>query len=184
MPDNSTYANTLYNMSSAPNTSSTGQNLKMAGAVGANALRSYGAKTMSQGAANLYDMLVNQGRMDPRLLARQQAQNSVYTQRQQNMAQGAAARGGTGFGGFNQAMMSAISNAGQNRDQNLRYQDIADSYARNQRNLGILNENVIQPSLSYSGMGQSQSNADRSRKDQQYATGSGIASDIIGIWAK
>lgn len=182
MATTDTYADTLYNVSSAPNKSSTGQNLKMAGAVGANALRSYGARTMAQGGANLYEMLVNQGRMDPRILARQQAQNSIFTQRQQTMAQGNAARRGTGGGGLNEALQSAMASAGQNRDQNLRYQDIADSYARNQRNLGILNENVIQPSLSYSGMGQSQSNADRSRKDQQYATGAGIASDVIGLF--
>jgi hypothetical protein len=105
------------------------------------------------GLNNLYQMLIGQGRVDPRLLASAQAQNARSTQNQQTAARGQAARSGFGNSGLQAALQGAIGAAGSTRAANLNYQDISDSYARNQQNLGLLDQLVIQPQLSYANLG-------------------------------
>jgi|SRR6185436_11910640 len=122
----------------------------------------FGIPTEKVGLSNLYQMLSRQGRVDPRLLASAQAANARATQQQQDAARAAAARSGLGGGGLNQAIQGALGAAGSTRAANLNYQDIADSYARNQQNLGLLDQLVIQPQLAYANLGQQ----DLQRKDQ------------------
>lgn len=141
--------------------------LQQSGAGLANILGATGNTLQLQGMGNLYEMLANQGRMDPRILARQQAINARSTQQQQDAARADAARRGLGGGGVNQAIQAAIGSAGANRAADFNYRDIADSYARNQQNLGILNQNVTNPTMDLLAMARGQYNADRARKDSQ-----------------
>jgi len=115
-------------------------------------LDKYGNPAEKTGLTNLNQMLLAQGRVDPRLLASLQAQNSRSTQQQQDAARAGAARNGLGGGGLNQALQGAIGAAGSNRAMNLTYQDISDSYKRNQENLGLLNQLVTQPQLGYASL--------------------------------
>ena len=116
-------------------------------------LWNHGRDISNTGYKNLLDMLMSQGRVDPRLLARAQALNARSTQQQQDAARAGASRSGLGGGGLNQALQAAIAAAGSNRSANLNYQDIADSYARNQENLGLMNQLVVQPGLANRQMG-------------------------------
>jgi hypothetical protein len=118
----------------------------------AEALNKYGNPATQQGLQNLYAMLQQQGRVDPRLLATAQAQNARATQQQQDAARAGAARRGIGGGGLSDALQAAIGAAGSNRASGLNYQDISDSYKRNQENLGLLNQLVTQPQLGYASI--------------------------------
>ena len=115
-------------------------------------LDKYGNPAEKTGLQNLNQMLLSNGRVDPRLLASLQAQNARSTQQQQDAARAGAARNGLGGGRLNQALQAAIGAAGSNRSSNLAYQDISDSYKRNQENLGLLNQLVTQPQLGYASL--------------------------------
>ena len=124
-----------------------------AGAINnASLLNEYGNPAEKQGLQNLLQMLQQQGRVDPRLLARAQALNARSTQQQQDAARGDAASRGFGGGGLNQALQASIGSAGSTRAANLNYQDIADSYGRNQENLGLLKSLVTDPQLGYASL--------------------------------
>ena len=115
-------------------------------------LNQYGNPAEMQGLQNLLQMLQSQGRVDPRLLASAQVQNARSTQQQQDAARADAARRGLGGGGLSQAIMAALGSAGATRSANLNYQDIADSYGRNQQNIGLLSSLVTQPQLGYASL--------------------------------
>jgi len=135
------------------------------------------------GMNNLYQMLLSQGRVDPRLLATAQAQNSRSTQQQQDASRAGASRSGMGNSGLQAALQGAIGAAGANRSANLNYQDISDSYARNQQNLGLMDQLVIQPQLQYAqlGLGHTQSsNQLKAAKIGGWSSLLGGASRILG----
>ena len=115
-------------------------------------LNTYGKPAEIAGLQDLYRMLMGQGRVDPRLLAQLQAQNATSTQQQQDAQRGRSAGRGTAGGGLSQAINAAIGAAGSTRASNLNYQDIADSYKRQQDNLGLMNQLVMQPQLGYASL--------------------------------
>jgi len=133
-----------YNASSNPYAAGSIENSKL--------LNKYGNPAQKEGLQQLLKLLQGEGRVDPRLLAMVQRQNSMSTQQQQNAARGAAARSGFGNGGLQQALMAAIGGAGANRSANLNLQDISDSYARNQQNIGLMGQLVTQPQLGYASL--------------------------------
>ena len=133
-----------------------------------------------QGLANLLQMLQQQGRVDPRLLAQAQAQNARATQQQMDAARAGAARGGMQNGGLAAALQASIAGAGANRQANLNYQDIADSYGRNQQNLGLMNQLVQQPALGYSNLQQGQMEFRQGETNRKKAAQIAAWSSIIG----
>jgi len=133
-----------------------------------------------QGLANLLQMLQQQGRVDPRLLAQAQAQNSRATQQQMDTARAGAARGGMQNGGLQAALQAAIAGAGANRQANLNYQDIADSYGRNQQNLGLMNQLVQQPNLGYSSLQENRHQFLIAEHNKKQAAQMAMWSSIIG----
>lgn len=118
----------------------------------AQTLDQYGNPAQIQGLQNLFQMLQTQGRVDPRLLASAQAANSRSTNQQQQQARGGFAASGLGNSGLSAAIQAAIASAGANRSANLNYQDLSDSYARNQQNLGLMGQLVTQPQQGYAGI--------------------------------
>lgn len=133
-----------------------------------------------QGLQNLLTMLQNQGRVDPRLLASLQAQSARSTQQQQDAARAAGARGGMSGGGLNAALQAAIGAAGANRSANLGYQDIADSYGRNQQNIGLMNQVVQGPAFGYSGLQQGGNQYLKDLKEKQRAATMAFAGSLFG----
>ncbi len=125
----------------------------LAGRVGSDQIRRYGPQESEQAYLSLLDLLKGRGRVDPRLLARAQALNARSTQQRMDAARAGAA--GTGFsgGGLNRAVQEAIASSGRTQASNLNYQDIADSYGRNQQNLGLYDQLVMQPSINYADLG-------------------------------
>src|SRR5262245_9083458 len=124
-----------------------------AGQTGAAITRQFGKDYGNAGYGLLAQLLQGQGRVDPRLLASAQTANARSTQMQQDAARSRAAQSGFGNSGLAAALQAAIGSAGANRAANLNYQDIADSYGRNQQNLGLFNDLYIQPSLGYGALG-------------------------------
>lgn len=160
------------------------ENYKALGNTGALVTGTFGTPAQKVGLASLLQMLLTQGRVDPRLLASAQAQNARSTQMQQDAARAQAARSGLGGGGLNQALQAAIGSAGANRAANLNYQDIADSYARNQQNLGLLDQLVTQPQLGYANLGLQDTLSRRDAKQKQLATGASLIggfTHLLGI---
>ena len=150
-----------------------------------NLLNTYGNPAQQQGLQNLLEMLLGKGRVDPRLLASAQVQNSRSTQQQQDAARADAARRGLGGGGLNQAIQAALGSAGASRSANLNYQDIADSYGRNQQNIGLLSSLVTQPQLGYASLSADIYKAwldaeQRGKAARVSALGAGIASGLGG----
>jgi hypothetical protein len=154
-------------------------------------LSQFGNPAQKEGLQNLLKLLQGEGRVDPRLLAQAQAQNSRSTQQQMDAARADAARSGLGGGGLNQALQAALGAAGANRSAGLNYQDIADSYGRNQQNLGLLGSLVTQPQLGYASVSadlyKSKMDADAKLKAARVsALGAGIAagagSGAGGCW--
>jgi hypothetical protein len=153
------------------------------GQSGAIAQGTVGIPAEMVGLNNLYQLLIGQGRVDPRLLASAQAQNARSTQQQKDAARAGASRSGLGNSGLSAALQAAIGSAGANRATNLNYQDIADSYSRNQQNLGLLDQLVIQPQLGYAGLGVADtqtSNQLKAAKIGGWASLLGGASRILG----
>ena len=147
-------------------------------------LYKYGQPTSEAGYKNLLELLMGKGRVDPRLLARAQALNARSTQQQQDAARAGAARSGMGGGGLNQALQAALGAAGSNRSANLNYQDIADSYARNQENLGLMNQLVVQPGLANRQMGMDYSKQVQA-KEQAHKNGVfGFSGSLFGAAGK
>jgi len=150
----------------------------------AQVIKQYGVPAEKVGLQNLYQMLLQKGRVDPRLLARAQAMNARQTQQQQDAARAGAARSGIGGGGLNQAIQAALGAAGSSRSSNLNYQDIADSYARNQQNLGLVDQLVTQPALGYANISQ-QYQAARAKADaDQKAAILGFSGSLFGAAGK
>ena len=155
-----------------------------------NNLNKWGTPSEQQGLQNLYDMLLGKGRVDPRLLASAQAQNARLTQQGQSAVRARGAASGMSGSGLNQALMAAIGAAGADRSANLNYQDIADSYARNQQNVGLMGQLVMQPQLGYASLSadlyKSKSDADaRQRAAEMAAIGSSmeaVGSAFGGCW--
>ena len=147
-------------------------------------LRKYGQKTSETGLKNLLDMLIAQGRVDPRLLARAQALNSRSTAQQKDAARGSASRSGFGNSGLSQALMASIGSAGENRSANLNYQDIADSYARNQQNLGLLDQLVVQPGLANRQMGLDYSKQVQTKEQAHKNAVFGFSGSLLGSAGK
>ena len=156
----------------------------MAGQKNAADIRQFGEAPQIQGLKNLYQLLLQQGRLDPRLLAQAQAQNSRSTQQQQDAARGNAARSGLGNSGLEAALNAAIGSAGANRSANLNYQDIADSYGRNQQNLGLLSQLVTQPSLGYASIGNELGLGLQSNSNKAKAATLGFAGGLLGAAGK
>jgi len=150
----------------------------------ARAFNKSGNAAQTQGIDNLLKLLQGEGRVDPRLLAALQAQNSRSTQQQMDAARAGAARSGLGGGGLNQALQAAIASAGANRSSNLSYQDIADSYQRNQENLGLLNQLVTQPALGYSSLGIQYGLGQQEQKNKQKAGWLNFAGNLFGTAGK
>ena len=143
-----------------------------------------GEKPQLQGLANLLKMLQDQGRVDPRLLASLQARNARSTQQQQDAAGASAARGGVGRGGLFDAIQASIGAAGANRASNLNYQDLADSYQRNQENLGLLKQLVTDPSLGYGSLGVQYGLGQQEQIDKQKSGILGFAGSLFGAAGK
>lgn len=133
-----------------------------------------------QGLNNLYQMLMSQGRVDPRLLASAQASNSRSTTQQQDQARGRFSASGLGNSGLSAAIQAAIGSSGANRSANLNYQDISDSYGRNQQNLGLMNMLIQQPQLGYSNLRQNQFQFNRQIDQQREAARAALFGQIIG----
>lgn len=176
-------ADALRTYTQTPHSGSYRQENQQAGYNQAHALRAASPQLLGQGYSNLYKMLQTQGRMDPRLLARQQALNARSTQQQQDAARADAARRGLGGGGLNQAIQAAIGSAGANRAADFNYKDIADSYARNQQNLGLLQQLVTQPSIDFAALGSNQYSSDRNRQTQQNAAAAQALAGIAAAFA-
>jgi hypothetical protein len=139
----------------------------------------YGYAAEGQGLKNLYAMLLAQGRVDPRLLAQAQAQNARSTQQQQDLFRGQSAARGIGGGGFSQALLASMGAAGINRSSALNYQDIADSYKRNQENLGLMNQLVTQPQLGYATLRQQETESLRAEKTKRQAAKLALFGSLI-----
>jgi hypothetical protein len=150
------------------------------GKSGALTTGAFGTQAQKLGLVNLYKLLLQQGKVDPRLLAKAQAQNSASTQQQQDAARAGAARSGMGQGGLQAALQAAIGSAGANRSTNLNYQDISDSYTRNQENLGLLNQLVIQPQLGYASLGEQYRATQQDKKNKQLAAGVSLITGSLG----
>jgi hypothetical protein len=140
----------------------------------------YANKAESQSMQNLYEMLFNKGRVDPRLLASLQASNARSTQSQQTAARGNAAASGMSGSGLSAAIQAAIGSAGANRSANLNYQDIADSYGRNQQNMGLMNQIIQQPGLGYASLAQNQSQFDKAQANQSKAAKYALIGSLFG----
>ena len=140
----------------------------------------YGHASEGQGLENLYALLLGQGRMDPRLLASLQAQNARSTQQGQAAVRGRGAASGMSGSGLNQAMEAAIGAAGADRASNLSYQDIADSYKRNQENLGLMNQLVTQPQLGYATLRQQEIQSQRDMTTKRQAAKYGLFGAMLG----
>jgi|SRR6185436_1429636 len=156
----------------------------VAGRGGEDALTQYSGPTGQAAYANLLKMLQSQGRVDPRLLASLQAQNARSTQQRQDTARAASARGGLGNSGLAQALQAAIGQAGANTSANLSYQDLADSYKRNQENLGLYNQLVTQPSLGYSNLGVEWGLGQQQQRNAQKAGWLGFFGNLAGTAGK
>jgi len=111
-----------------------------------------GQQIEKQGLNNLLQMLQTQGRIDPRLMANLQAQNARSTQQRQDSFMGRNARSGFGNSGLAAALHAGIGQAGANNASNIGYQDIADSYGRNQQNIGLMGQIVQQPNLGFANL--------------------------------
>jgi hypothetical protein len=146
--------------------------------------RYYGDQAATPAFTSLLEMLKGKGRVDPRLLAMAQAQNARSTQQQQDAARSGAARSGLGGGGLNQALQAAIGASGANRSANLNYQDIADSYTRQQENLGLYNQLVVQPSLGFGSLGVQFGLGQQEQKNKQKAGVLGFAGGLFGAAGK
>jgi len=155
-----------------------------AGTTAAATSQKYGGPAQAQGLLDLQALLKGQGRVDPRLLAQAQAQNARATQQQQDAARANASRGGMSGGGLAAALQAAIGAAGSNRQANLNYQDIADSYGRRQQNLGLLNQLVIQPSLGYGSLGNEWGLGQQQQRNNQKAGWLGFSSSLLGSAGK
>ena len=163
---------------------SMGATSRALGTSGATVQGVFGLPAEKVGLSQLLRMLMQNGRVDPRLLALAQAHNARSTQQQQDAARGGAARSGLGDSGLSRALQAAIGAAGANRASNLEYQDIADSYKRNQENLGLLDQLVIQPQLGYANLGQQDTQSARDAKQKQIATGVSLISGGLGALAR
>jgi hypothetical protein len=146
--------------------------------------RYYGDQAATPAFTSLLEMLKGKGRVDPRLLATAQAQNARSTQQQQDAARAGAARRGLGGGGLSQALQAAIGSAGANRSANLNYQDIADSYQRNQEALGLYNQLVVQPSLGFGSLGVQYGLGQQEQANKQKAGILGFAGGLLGAAGK
>lgn len=133
-----------------------------------------------QAIQNLYQMLLTQGRIDPRLLAQAQAANARSTQSQQTAAMGNASRSGMSRSGLAAALQAAIGSAGASRSANLEYQDIADSYSRNQQNMGLMNQLVQQPGLAYASLNQNQLQFDKDQANKATAAKYALIGSLFG----
>jgi hypothetical protein len=89
-----------------------------------------------------------------------------------------------GGGGLNQALQAAIAASGSNRSANLNYQDIADSYARNQENLGLMNQLVVQPGLANRQMGLDYSKNVQENQQKAKNARLGFAGSLFGAAGK
>ena len=85
------------------------------GTSGSNVTGAFGIPAQKVGLTNLLQMLLQQGRVDPRLLASAQAQNSRSTQSQMDAARANASSRGFGNSGLSAALQAAIGSAGANR---------------------------------------------------------------------
>jgi len=139
-----------------------------------------GRQAESQGLVNLLQMLQTQGRVDPRLLASLQAANARGTQQQQDAIRSRSAAGGMARGGLAQALMASVGAAGADRASNLTYQDIADSYRRNQENVGLMNQVVQQPALGYSTLQEGQNQFRISEGNKSRAANAAMVAGIVG----
>jgi hypothetical protein len=152
----------------------------------AETLDKFGKPATEQGFQNLYKMLQLEGRVDPRLLAVAQSQNAISTQQQQDAARGASSRSGFGNSGLAAALQAAIGSAGASRSANLNYQDIADSYQRNQENLGLMNQLITQPQLGYASLSadlyKTKSDADAATKAARLGVLGSVFSSIGGMF--
>lgn len=137
-----------------------------------------------QGLANLLQLLQQQGRVDPRLMAALQAQNSRSTQQQQDSVRTRGGATGMANSGLLQALQASIGAAGANRAANIQYQDIADSYGRNQQNIGLMNQLVQQPSLGYASLQQGNKQFDIAEKNKEQAARWAAMGSIFGSVGK
>lgn len=138
------------------------------------------SRAEKQGMQNLLKMLMDQGRIDPRLLASMQAANARSTQSQQGAARASASRSGMGGSGLAAAIQAAIGSAGASRSANLEYQDIADAYGRNQGNLGLLNQIVQQPQLGYASLRQNQLQFEKEQANKNKAAKYAMIGSLFG----
>ena len=137
-------------------------------------------RSEKQAMQNLYQMLLTQGRVDPRLLAQAQAANARSTQSQQATAWGNASRSGMSGSGLAAAIQAAIGSAGASRSANLEYQDLADSYGRNQQNLGLMNQLVQQPGLGYATLAQNQLQFNKEQANKNKAAKYALIGSLFG----
>jgi hypothetical protein len=91
-----------------------------------------------------------------------------------------------GGGGLQAALQAAIGSAGATRSANLNYQDIADSYARNQANISQANESVTNPQLGYASLSadlfRSKSEADAQTKAARLGVIGSVFQGIGGMF--
>ena len=154
------------------------------GKSGGDATGTFGIPAQKVGLSSLLKMLLQEGRVDPRLLAQAQVQNARSTQQQKQNAVASSSRSGFSGGGLNQALLAAIGSAGANRAANLNYQDIADSYKRQQENFGLLTSMVIQPELGYASLGLQDTLSRRDAKQKQIASGVSLMGAGLGALSK
>jgi hypothetical protein len=159
-----------------------------AGVTGANTVSRAGANAGIIGMGSLTNMLYNQGRVDPRMLAAAQAQNARGTQGIQDNIQGQASRSGMSGSGLYKALNAAAGSAGANRASNLNYQDMVDSYQRQQQNLGLLNELVLNKQRDYGAIGAGQYGVDKAAstndKAAKYQAVGGLIGGIAGMFCR
>ena len=105
-------------------------------------LREFGNPALKEGLGSLLETLKNRGRVDPRLLSESMRRNNLSTDQAAGAARSSMAARGWGNLGLGAALQSAIRSGGMNRNSALTYQDLADSYARHQSNLGLLGQLV------------------------------------------
>jgi len=139
----------------------------------------FGAGPQKLGLAQLYQNFQNQGRLDPSVMARMQAQSAAATQNQM------ATTPASGNSSFSTALQQAIASAGANRGAQLGYQDTADSYKRLLGNYGALKGLVVDPAKDYAAIAAGQYRADlANRQASTAALTSGLGAALSGLLSK
>lgn len=158
---------------------------QQAGVQGARAALYYGEPASQLGYGSLAQMLATQGHIDPRVMSNNLRINARQTQQTANTARANLGARGWGNLGLGQALQGAIQQGGSNAAANIRYKDSSDAYARQQGNLGLLKDLVVDPRRDYAAMAAGQYGNDQHNATQKKsAITSAVAAIVAALLCK